>query len=1662
MYAFGEALQIILFWPTSHGTQSSYNLLQPAFIVGSILVIAHVASMSIVSGQAIASDVPSGAAFSILKYTSAFCRGIGFVPTCIWLLGPFICGDHDGWSKEADCMDAGATAFAVIGTSLLCVHMTLSCIEFLTLTDHNPKGGLRASISGRPHLVVQLLYLIAAVVTFFSSETLSAIAGIATTLVSSLSSIVVLFFYLPYFDHRVNLLFMSSACWGGWVALMRLVSWQGGVFSAATAFTAVVLLPVSWMVAYALLKWRQFKARVLPLDEATTSADIRLKIYELLDLYHKLGLNTENALDIVGDVLRHASGHLRANSGVHMLYDHFLFYHRRNKYLEQSQIELLVDKSTAIDALFYAFRRRLQLSEEQDSGAHMGVAARIQFDRKQIEALQSSVRTRSKLLAFWVELADSKEPNVSEVHRLAGALSEHVFHTKAAFEELMSLNPSHVGLLRQYAQFLLEVSNDVDKGQALLDEADNIEDNASRRHAQSHGSFSFMGKSSLDASDEGVGILTASAAAETLGEVTSCNANALRMFGYARREIIGKGISSLMPEPIASFHNALLERYLTSGVERVTGTTRMVFGLNRTRTIFPMFLHVKSMDVGFGALMMPFRTTEGFIIFSGRAATVQAACQRSLSKLRLGPEEVAVGQVSLHTICPNLQAIIRSSATGILPTAPVAAVDTSDHIPSDAQSVTTSASRARHSEDTKTLHYCPSIFNVQNTPPGLPQQTISVSVRITKHEYRFPKQTSCFVLQWKEADSARLALKAPSAATLQANKDLTDKKSVGSDSVGALLDDERGSHVQHGSSTQGDGDLQHATSQHQELQLANTQDEQHNPLADAVDDFTPRDEDKSYDQTQRVEDNYTSDSRSHAHSARTSGSATSALQTLRRLVTQSEKALDPGLRILRNAFAAIFALTVLVTSISSGSVISKLSAFAEADTLLHTDASRQLKVLQIEFWVRSLDLNHDKNLLHFPGDPRRHLEIPSELYNADVASSKAMLTEMQRHQVQEALNEELAKDTAQLDFMSQRVYDELRSPSFRAAHAESVQMVPAILRLHTDRVVPVVQRREAQVVSETSSLLELTSDFVAAANDVSTAFKLANSSHQASTSRDFIHDNFDTALRSQQKQSVELLQKIQVKSFSSLYSVPEQVFLVIAAIADIVLLAGVIPLIQRVESANDRVVAAFLNVPQTYLQNLRKKCKVNLDRLVYSLAAEGDEEDEVPDFDSNSETGSEGEAEGGIEEAKVPSSALTEKKRQRLFGLNAKNAVASGRQSKKSQASFFFLLLKFGGPMIALLVYLMSIYFWTFTALHDLQFSSTNIVLGYNRVLSMYSAGLRASNLVQLPAWNDAYRHHLNASIWLAWSDMEEAQRLNRELVFGNTTESRAAETLSAGVAKWMLDSACAAGDTTCNTFQDGAVQFNGLGNVLTRYLSDIEAILLLKSQEAAAAGEFVTGISMLDAAVAESRQMPPTFSSKAQSNRCSMRDRGAKSFDNTLASFAAMTKNSSWLQLANLDSNKTECQTYRREWARLAPLPDIQTLKNSYLLTGLLEVLDIKAKEVDSVVAMYSVGLIVVTVGVGILICVFFVFVYVPLVEAMDQSMKRTRSLLLLFPEDALMYIPSLKKAMRSAALGATQGVSTRNIQPGMSSRWRRVRNVSRVFPSRVSSASGSVSKHG
>ena len=118
------------------------------------------------------------------------------------------------------------------------------------------------------------------------------------------------------------------------------------------------------------------------------------------------------------------------------------------------------------------------------------------------------------------------------------------------------------------------------------------------------------------------------------GEILSFSAAAERLFGYLEAEVVGHNVSMLMPSPYREQHDAYIARYRHTGERRIIGIGRVVTGLRKDGTRFPMELSVGE------------ARDEGLRIFTGfiRDLTDQQLAEMRMKELQA--ELIHVSRVS--------------------------------------------------------------------------------------------------------------------------------------------------------------------------------------------------------------------------------------------------------------------------------------------------------------------------------------------------------------------------------------------------------------------------------------------------------------------------------------------------------------------------------------------------------------------------------------------------------------------------------------------------------------------------------------------------------------------------------------------------------------------------------------------------------------------------------------------------------------------------------------------------------------------------------------------------------------------------------------------------------------------------------------------------------
>jgi hypothetical protein len=290
--------------------------------------------------------------------------------------------------------------------------------------------------------------------------------------------------------------------------------------------------------------------------------------------------------------------------------------------------------------------------EEKIANGKMTVQTRMQFGNKSGIANSPLVKCRALVYQFFTALTE-RSPDLSLLAKLGSRIYESTVETEKAFKELLQLAPTSVATLRSYLSFLLEVANNPSHAQELMAEADQIEDDISKSHSERKlNDIVFGALVDVDYSSDSLALIRVSARSENgLGIVIGGNLASLKLWGFGTnaRELVGKELSSLIPEPIASVHHLLLADFLETGEQRITARSRLMFGLHKQGYIFPMRVMVDIAGEEWLTIAEEVSTNLSFVFFTGSEDNwrVTAACRSAMSLLGIDGNMVKSGSLTL-------------------------------------------------------------------------------------------------------------------------------------------------------------------------------------------------------------------------------------------------------------------------------------------------------------------------------------------------------------------------------------------------------------------------------------------------------------------------------------------------------------------------------------------------------------------------------------------------------------------------------------------------------------------------------------------------------------------------------------------------------------------------------------------------------------------------------------------------------------------------------------------------------------------------------------------------------------------------------------------------------------------------------------------------------
>ena len=115
------------------------------------------------------------------------------------------------------------------------------------------------------------------------------------------------------------------------------------------------------------------------------------------------------------------------------------------------------------------------------------------------------------------------------------------------------------------------LANQPGQAEELLNDAETLENESSRVGSLTTDvDFAIFDSTEFELSTiESLGVINVSCLPNSLGVITEVNAATLKALGYNRRDIVGRNLNIVIPEPISSMHQQYLVDYMRTGTVKV-------------------------------------------------------------------------------------------------------------------------------------------------------------------------------------------------------------------------------------------------------------------------------------------------------------------------------------------------------------------------------------------------------------------------------------------------------------------------------------------------------------------------------------------------------------------------------------------------------------------------------------------------------------------------------------------------------------------------------------------------------------------------------------------------------------------------------------------------------------------------------------------------------------------------------------------------------------------------------------------------------------------------------------------------------------------------------------------------------------------------------------
>ena len=307
--------------------------------------------------------------------------------------------------------------------------------------------------------------------------------------------------------------------------------------------------------------------------------------------------------------------------GLRVFYAYFLLKIMKKKYQAIEQMDNIVNdslikKHLTLDKEFVIYKMKKFMENHEDILLNRNISNSeeiidtLMFKKEMLNFKALLKEINLLYIEFWNILllsASENSENLEYLNNIGKKINRRIDKISQSFRNIQQIKTNDIEILQWYSDFLLNVMNDKRKAsfyRKLLNDIMSKENALISSSEIGEDDFQQVNIININSSDNNYYIIVSSLI-ESLGIITNLSLGTCSMFGYTKKDIIGKKIDILLPEIMVKQHSKLLfektneiKKEIMSNNNEGTGTYEykskdiLTFGITKSKYLIPISIKI--------------------------------------------------------------------------------------------------------------------------------------------------------------------------------------------------------------------------------------------------------------------------------------------------------------------------------------------------------------------------------------------------------------------------------------------------------------------------------------------------------------------------------------------------------------------------------------------------------------------------------------------------------------------------------------------------------------------------------------------------------------------------------------------------------------------------------------------------------------------------------------------------------------------------------------------------------------------------------------------------------------------------------------------------------------------------------------------------------------